>query len=171
MRMKGLYPGPATAPGWNWASGKPLGPGTAMRVGLKSGAPWKWTSAGPNGFCAGVGESMVTVCTQAGQPMPILASLGAKFTPRSCASPASEASRRMNQAVLPYASPLYSGRRTVFLLRSILIELFSVKSALGTKPVSCSRPTSQSLVTADYDLTPRPAIPATTATNAATTNP
>ncbi len=29
--MKGLYPGPATAPGWNLASGKPFGP--AQRSG------------------------------------------------------------------------------------------------------------------------------------------
>src|SRR5260370_22204360 len=105
MRINGLYPGPATAPGWNLASGKPLGPGTAIRVGLKSGAPWKWTSAGPNGFCAGVGLSMVTVCTQAGPPIPILASLGAKITPRSFATPPADAPRRAHQAVLPYAYP------------------------------------------------------------------
>ena len=28
--MNGLYPGPATAPGWNLASGKPFGPGSAI---------------------------------------------------------------------------------------------------------------------------------------------
>jgi hypothetical protein len=48
--MNGLYPGPATAPGWNFFSGKPLGPGTAIRLGLKFGAPRKWMAAGPNGF-------------------------------------------------------------------------------------------------------------------------
>ena len=37
--MNGLYPGPATAPGCNDFSGNPVGPGTATRVGLKSGAP------------------------------------------------------------------------------------------------------------------------------------
>ena len=39
--MNGLYPGPATAPGANLASGNPSGPGVAIRVGLKSGAPAK----------------------------------------------------------------------------------------------------------------------------------
>ena len=39
--MNGLYPGPATAPGENDFSGNPVGPGTAVRVGLKSGAPLK----------------------------------------------------------------------------------------------------------------------------------
>ena len=75
--MNGLYPGPATAPGWNLASGNPSGPGVAMRVGLKSGAPAKLMTAGPNGFCCGVGLLRVTVCTHAGQEMPMLASLGA----------------------------------------------------------------------------------------------
>ena len=65
--MNGLYPGPATAPGWNLASGKPVGPGVAMRVGLKSGAPAKFTTAGPNGFCCGVGVPSVTVCTRPGR--------------------------------------------------------------------------------------------------------
>ena len=37
--MNGLYPGPATAPGTSLASGKPFGPGWAIRVGLKSGTP------------------------------------------------------------------------------------------------------------------------------------
>ena len=81
--MNGLYPGPATAPGWNLASGNPSGPGTAMRVGLKSGAPAKLIGAGPKWFCYGVGLIRWTVCTHAGQEMPMLASLGAKFTPRS----------------------------------------------------------------------------------------
>src|SRR6202008_2631209 len=49
-RMNGLYPGPATAPGANLASGKPVGPGTATRVGLKFGAPAKCTTPGPNGL-------------------------------------------------------------------------------------------------------------------------
>ena len=75
--MKGLYPGPATAPGWSLASGNPSGPGVAMRVGLKSGAPAKFTPAGPNGFWATVGESRVTVCTAAGSLIAMLASLGA----------------------------------------------------------------------------------------------
>ena len=48
--MNGLYPGPATAPGCNDFSGNPVGPGTATRVGLKSGAPWKWITAGPKGL-------------------------------------------------------------------------------------------------------------------------
>ena len=48
--MNGLYPGPATAPGWSAVSGNPVGPGTATRVGLKSGAPAKWITAGPKGF-------------------------------------------------------------------------------------------------------------------------
>src|SRR5438067_629468 len=34
--MNGLYPGPATEPGWNLASGNPAGPGVAIRVGLKA---------------------------------------------------------------------------------------------------------------------------------------
>ena len=51
MRMNGLYPGPATAPGWKFASGNPFGPGCAIRVGLKSGAPWKSTTAGPCILC------------------------------------------------------------------------------------------------------------------------
>ena len=75
--MNGLYPGPATAPGWNLASGNPFGPGVAMRVGLKSGAPAKFTTAGPNGFCCGVGLPSVTVCTAAGSLIAMLASLGA----------------------------------------------------------------------------------------------
>ena len=75
--MNGLYPGPATAPGWNLASGNPSGPGTAMRVGLKSGAPAKLMRAGPNGFCDARRVAQVTVCTHAGQEMPMLASLGA----------------------------------------------------------------------------------------------
>ena len=61
----------------NFFSGKPVGPGTATRVGLKFGAPWKLITAGPNGFCSGVGLASVTVCTHAGQPIPISASLGA----------------------------------------------------------------------------------------------
>jgi hypothetical protein len=77
MRMNGLYPAAATAPGWNFASGKPLGPGSAIRVGRKSGAPWKLTTACPNLFWSGEGESRVTVWTQSGQPMPMLPSLGA----------------------------------------------------------------------------------------------
>ena len=59
-------PGPATAPGWKCASGKPVGPGSAIRVGLKSGAPWKSTTAWPNLFWSGVGDSSVTVCTASG---------------------------------------------------------------------------------------------------------
>ena len=95
--MNGLYPGPATAPGWNLASGNPSGPGTAMRVGLKSGAPAKLIGAGPKWFCDGGGLIRWTVCTHAGQEMPMLASLGAKFTPRSSAAPEVEASSRMYQ--------------------------------------------------------------------------
>jgi hypothetical protein len=75
--MNGLYPGPATEPGANLASGNPFGPGWAMRVGLKLGAPAKFTTPGPNGFCAGEGLVRVTVWTAAGSPMPMLASLGA----------------------------------------------------------------------------------------------
>ena len=75
--MNGLYPGPATAPGANLASGNPSGPGVAIRVGLKSGAPAKFTAAGPNGFSCGVGEPSVTVCTAAGSLIAMLASLGA----------------------------------------------------------------------------------------------
>ena len=48
-----------------------------MRVGLKSGAPWKFTTACPNLFSSGEGESSVTVWTQSGQPMPRLPSFGA----------------------------------------------------------------------------------------------
>ena len=77
MRMNGLYPGPATAPGWKFASGKPVGPGSAIRVGLKSGAPWKSTTACPNLFSSGVGDSSVTVCTASGSPIARLPSLGA----------------------------------------------------------------------------------------------
>ena len=75
--MNGLYPGPATEPGANLASGNPVGPGTAIRVGLKFGAPAKFTTPGPNGFCAGDGLVRVTVCTAAGSPIAMLASLGA----------------------------------------------------------------------------------------------
>ena len=77
MRMNGLYPGPATAPGANLASGNPVGPGVAIRVGLKFGAPAKCTTAGPNGLTCGVGEPSVTVCTAAGSLIAMLASLGA----------------------------------------------------------------------------------------------
>src|SRR5215468_6401175 len=77
IRMNGLYPGPATAPGANLASGNPAGPGFATRAGLKSGAPAKCTTAGPNGFWDGVGEPRVTVCTAAGSLIAMLASLGA----------------------------------------------------------------------------------------------
>ena len=58
-------------------SGNPVGPGTALRVGLKSGAPAKWMTAGPNGFADGDGFSSVTVCTQVGQLIPMFASFGA----------------------------------------------------------------------------------------------
>ena len=61
----------------SFASGKPFGPGWAMRVGLKSGAPWKFTTAWPNRFCCGVGASSVTVCTHSGHPIARLASFGA----------------------------------------------------------------------------------------------
>src|SRR5579863_9946290 len=99
--MNGLYlsPGGTSDPGWNFVSGKPVGPGTAIRVGLKSGAPAKWMTAGPNGLPVGVGFASVTVCTQAAQPIPILASLGAKLTPKSAARPLSEASSKVYQTV------------------------------------------------------------------------
>src|ERR1700688_2360858 len=106
--MNGLYPGPATEPGEKLASGNPVGPGTAVRVGLKSGAPWKLMMAVPNGFWRGVGLSSVTVCTQVGHPMPMLASFGAKFTPRSAASPESDASRRRYHTVSCCGVPLYA---------------------------------------------------------------
>src|SRR5713226_1568167 len=111
--MNGLYPGPATAPGEKLAGGKPFGPGTNVRVGLKSGSPRKWTTAGPNLFASAEGESRVAVCTQAAHEIAILASLGAEFRPLFFASPASDASVRMNQTVWPLAVPLYRGRRTV----------------------------------------------------------
>ena len=50
---------------------------SAIQVGLTSGAPAKCTTAGPNRFCCGVGLSRVTVCTAAGSPIAMLASLGA----------------------------------------------------------------------------------------------
>ena len=75
--MNGLYPGPATAPGANLASGNPFGPGSAMRVGLKSGAPAKLMTPGPNGLACGAGLVSVTVCTAAGSLTAMLASLGA----------------------------------------------------------------------------------------------
>ena len=78
---------------------EPLWSGTADRVGLKSGAPWKLMLAVPNGFSRGVGLSSVTCCTQSGHWMGMLASLGAKFTPRSAASPESEASSRRYHTV------------------------------------------------------------------------
>src|SRR6266542_4028256 len=111
-----------------------------MRVGLKSGAPWKLTSACPKRLACGVGESSVTVCTQAGQPMPRLVSLGAKFTPRSWARPASEASSSTNQTVWPPALPWYSGRRTLSLVRSTWIALSSVSWSRGSSPLSCPSP-------------------------------
>src|SRR5438132_78686 len=64
-------------PGERDAGGKPWGPGTSVLVGLKSGSPWKWITAGPNLFWSAAGESCVTVCTQSGQPIAMLASLGA----------------------------------------------------------------------------------------------
>src|SRR4051812_45853698 len=76
IRMNGLYPCLATAPGWKLASGKPCGPGVATRLGLKSGAPLKSTTADPKRFCAGVGDSRLTVCTQSGQLLARLASFG-----------------------------------------------------------------------------------------------
>ena len=75
--MNGLYPGPATEPGWNLASGNPADPGVAIRVGLKSCAPAKCTAAGPNGLACGVGEARVTDCTAAGSLTAMLAILGA----------------------------------------------------------------------------------------------
>src|ERR1700722_17891861 len=101
MRMNGVYlsRGGTSAPGWKFLSGKPVGPGTAIRVGLKSGAPAKWMTAGPKGVAVGGGFASVTVCTQAGQPIPTLASLGAKLTPKSAARPLSEASSKMYQTV------------------------------------------------------------------------
>ena len=58
--MNGLYLSPegTSAPGWNFLSGKPVGPGTATRVGLKSGAPAKWMTAGPKGLAIGVGSGV-----------------------------------------------------------------------------------------------------------------
>src|SRR5579864_8636408 len=106
--MNGLYPGPATAPGANLASGNPSGPGTAMRVGLKSGAPAKLSGAGPKWFCDGGGLIRCTVCTHFGQEMPMLASLGAKFTPRSSAAPWVEASSRMYQTSSCCGVPAYA---------------------------------------------------------------
>jgi hypothetical protein len=52
--------------------------------------PGKW-------FCSGDKLIRWTVCTHAGQEMPMLASLGAKFTPKSSAAPEVEASSRMYQ--------------------------------------------------------------------------
>src|ERR1700746_1319803 len=95
--MNGLYPAPATEPGANLASGNPFGPDVAIRVGAKFGAPAKLIGPGPNGFCATVGLIRCTVCTHAGQEMAMLASLGAKFTPRSAAAPWVEASSMMYQ--------------------------------------------------------------------------
>ena len=114
------------------ASGNPFGPGVAMRVGLKSGAPAKFTFAGPNRFCVGEGLPRVTVCTAAGSLIAMLASLGAKFTPRSWASPASEASSRRYQTfsacdVPACTVPGYSGSRTVSVLRSTCRALSSVR--------------------------------------------
>src|ERR1700746_2300542 len=139
--MNGLYPAPATEPGANLASGNPFGPGTAIRVGAKFGAPAKLIGAGPNGFCAGEGLIRWTVCTHAGQEMPMLASLGAKFTPRSSAAPEVEASSRMYQTfswcdVPAYAIPGYSGSRTVSLLRSTWMALSRVRWSRGSRPVS-----------------------------------
>ena len=48
-----------------------------MRVGLKSGAPAKLMTPGPNGLACGVGLVSVTVYTAAGSLMAMLASLGA----------------------------------------------------------------------------------------------
>ena len=87
------------------ASGNPSGPGTAIRVGLKSGAPAKLSGAGPKWFCSGDGLIRWTVCTHAGQEMPMLASLGAKFTPRSSAAPEVEASSRMYHTVSAWEVP------------------------------------------------------------------
>src|ERR1700751_3494457 len=139
IRMNGLYPGPATAPGWNLASRNPSGPGAAMRVGLKSGAPAKLMTAGPKWLSAGDGLIRWTVCTHAGQEIPMLASLGAKFTPRSSAAPEVEASSRMYQTfssceVPAYAIPGYSGSRTVSLLRSTWMALSRVRWSRGSRP-------------------------------------
>src|ERR1700751_4612282 len=77
--MKGLYASPAgtSEPGLKDFRGKPVDPGTASRSGVKSGAPAKWMSAGPKWFCSGLGLASVTVCTQPGQLMPMLAGFGA----------------------------------------------------------------------------------------------
>ena len=77
MRMNGLYPCVATAPGRNAFRGKPLGPGTATRRGAKFGAPWKWITAGPKWLAVGEGLASVTVWMQPLHPIPALASLGA----------------------------------------------------------------------------------------------
>src|SRR5262249_62236382 len=109
--MNGLYPGPATAPGANLASGNPVGPGSAIRVGLKSGAPAKCTTAGPKGVCARVGELRVTGCTAAGALIAMVASLGAELAPRSCASPALEATRNPHHTRAPGAGAGRDGSR------------------------------------------------------------
>src|SRR6185312_5453747 len=70
----------------------------------------------------------------------MLASLGAKFTPRSCASPASEASSSTYHTVLPFAVPGYSGSRTVSLLRSTWSALSSVSLFRGSRPVDWPSP-------------------------------
>jgi len=70
----------------------------------------------------------------------------------------------MNQAVLPYASPLYSGRRTVSLLRSTWVALSSVRWSRGSRPLSCPSPPPS----ADADFTVCPRIPGTRATSVAT---
>src|ERR1700747_1831521 len=66
--VRGLYPPDAPAPGVNLFRGKPVGPGTAVRVGLKSGAPWKWITAGPNLFWLGLGLPRVTGLTEGEAP-------------------------------------------------------------------------------------------------------
>ena len=48
-----------------------------QEVEAKFGAPAKFTTPGPNGFCAGEGPVRVTVCTAAGSPIAMLASFGA----------------------------------------------------------------------------------------------
>jgi hypothetical protein len=77
--------------------------------------------------------------------MPMLASLGAKFTPKSSAAPEVEASSRLYQTfsawgVPALAIPGYSGSRTYSMLRLTSMALGRVRWLAGRMPLSCPSP-------------------------------
>src|SRR5829696_3892982 len=113
------------------AGGKPRGPGTSMRFGLKSGRPVK-----PIGVA--VPGAPETFCTHVGQPLGALANRGAKLRPMRWAVARSETSVRTYQTVTPPLVPRYSGSVATLLVRSIERALLIVRLARGRSPASCA---------------------------------